>query len=303
MSEFFSGSIQFFELLFFLLVTLELNAFVERFLNTKLNFKVGDLGARSGAIGMLARQLLILLRRAPSMKDSLTGALKLSSLFLMMALLPGPGGTPVVDFPHSLWVFFLTYQLMPVVVFVISLGIFGGRAWPGVVSQVERAQGALAAVLALGLTIMGLTGSDQIGQIYSLQQRSGWLIFQSVGFVPVMLCFLCLVAYLSAQNLFSRDSFKGLNESIISTKIEGMLLRFIWCLFVADIFLGGAGETLGWVGLFGKVVFLNAVLELFTSGFIRVREDQAERFILWQFTPFCLLIFILTLLGHGVMRA
>jgi hypothetical protein len=212
MTDFFSGVLKFFEMLIFMFVTLECVGLVERKIQTKLNFRVVEPGFNISLTRIFYRQMLVLLRRQYSQRQAITGSLKLSSLFLALALLPGPSGHVVLDLPHSLWVFFLLYQMTPILVFVTSLWVNKGRAWPGVISQVERAQGALAAVFILGITIMGVTGIDQISELFRLQNASGWLITQNLLHIPLMLCFLCLVAFLSAQNLFSRDSFKALKS-------------------------------------------------------------------------------------------
>ena len=131
-----------------------------------------------------------------------------------------------------------------------------------------------------------------------------------MGLISLFLVFAFLVVqlYMTFKSVFSKPAESEREQGWGLEDFLPELSRAIWGLFIVDVFMGGAFsefQSMGWLAnmvLVLKVVVLNAMALTLSRLFVRLREDQAESFILWRLTPLSVLILAASLLVSGWHR-
>ena len=121
----------------------------------------------------------------------------------------------------------------------------------------------------------------------------------------LVFAFLAVQLFMTFSSIFSKPAESEREHGWGLEDFLPELSRAVWGLFVVDVFMGGAfveGSSFASLAnlLFVlKVVMLNAVAKCAAQLFVRLREDQAENFILWRLTPFSVFILALSLFFTG----
>jgi hypothetical protein len=279
---------------------MEFSMLIEEDIRARLELRKGFAGTKATPFRIFQRHALKLLRSEGSFRTHAAAGAKFLVLFLAAGLLPTWSGQLSLPVAHSFWIFLSLMIAGPLVNLVLEWAVKKGAGWPSVLATAERTTGSATVLFILTITLVAMTGQDSFADYQTLQLQHGWLIFQYPWALPILFAFAVVNLFMSFQTVFagmSDEKAMGWNFDALLPEIR----RTLWTLFMVDIFLGGygAGGALGGGLLIVKCVVLNVISSFGSQLFMRLREDQAESFILWNLTPISIMILALSLLFPG----
>ncbi|MDZ4677318.1 MAG: hypothetical protein SGI74_07375 [Oligoflexia bacterium] len=293
--SFVQGFLGFFKVTSLLLIILEISLLIEEFFKNRIEFRKGFTGTKSSIAKTLQRHALKVLRMEGDLKAHFGTALGCTFIFLTAGLLPVWSNEIVLHAPHSLWVFLGMSMIGPTLALIFQWTQKSGSGWPFVLSHAERSIGSATVLFILGIALVAMTGSDSFSEIQKSQEAGGGLVFQYPLSIILMFALVVINLFLSFQTMFSKSDTEVKHHGWTLDDLIPHLRRTIWSLFIVDTFLGGAHGVMGNGLLILKCVILNVSSEVLSCLFVRLREDQAESFILWKLTPISILILTLSL--------
>jgi hypothetical protein len=296
---FFDGFLGFFKVAFLLFIILEISLLFEEFFKSRTEFRKGFTGTKSTLFKTLHRHALKILRMEGNLRSHIGTASRCAFMFAAAGLLPVWGNQIILESSHSLWVFLGLNIIGPALTLIFQWTLNRGSGWPFVLSYAERSIGSATVLFILGITVVAMTGTDTFSEIQKIQDAGGWLVFQYPLSFVLMFALIVINLFLSFQTMFSKSGDAGKSEGWTIDDLLPHLRRTIWSLFIVDTFLGGAQGAFGDVFLVVKCILLNVLSEVVSFLFVRLREDQAEAFILWRFAPISVLILTFSLLLPG----
>lgn len=252
------------------------NIIIEEIIDTRGQLKKGTI-KRPQAL------LLQYLRTKTTHKQQIINLLPVLPIIFALTLLPDATGSIYWNAGHSVWIFFALMLLGQIILFLKSTAAkesFNNNT-------LDKNVAVMAPLSLLLFVVMITTGEDQISKIVIHQEQKGMLLFSifPVYFILSFLWFICL-QYANGAGLFSER-----NEKL---KITTHVIKAVWLIFFVTLFCSGSS-----VDIYIKAIAANTLGYLIFTYFSKFREDQEEKFILWEITPIALLIVIISLVIIG----
>lgn len=290
------GAIAFFQTLLTCVILFELSLLVEEMIRIRLEARKGFTGTHTTIMRVFQRHSIKILNYEATQFENLRSAFKFTLYFLSIGLMPTLSGRIGLNFDHSIWVFWTLLVIGPLLDLVFQWIWLKGAAWPSYLAKTERTVGISTVLYILGISLVASTGLDSFEELIRFQEKSTWLIFRLPLTGGLMLAFLVVAVFTSFEGVFSRVRTESPEHGGYAD-LQSRLNRLAWSLFISTVFLGGIfDETVVAAIIFiFKTLLVNVMLFLLSHLFFRLREDQAEAFILWRLTPFCFLILVATI--------
>jgi len=299
-AEILSGFGAFVKVAIYIFIIVEISILVEEFIAARLELRRGFAGTKTSPLRIFARHGIKILRTEGSFGQHLASGAKFLVIFLAAGLLPLWFGQIPLSCAHSFWIFTTLVIAGPVLHLILEWAFKRGSGWPLILVTSERTIGSCTVHFILAITLIAMTGVDNFSGFRDLQENHSWIIWRYPWAIFILFAYAVANLFTSFQTIFARDK----DEKAAGWSFDELLpqmRRAVWTLFMVDVFLGGASTTgmVGNIGLILKSVLINVASSLASQLFFRLREDQAEAFILWRLTPISILILALSLLIPG----